>query len=142
MKKVSVIVIGLALLLIAGLAFARPWGMMGPNAAVTAEQQKFFDETKDLRKQVHDKRFELRELYRTPNADKAKIDALESEVAAIRTQLQDKARELNVAGGRGFGGYSENCPNYYQGAGPGSCGTCPQEGNRRGRGMMQGRMMM
>lgn len=138
MKKVFVIVVGLSIFLFAALAFARPFGMMGgmmgPNAELSADQQKFFDATKDLRKSMHDKRFEMMELYRNPNADKSKIDALEKEISSIRDKMQEKAKELNVT--PGFCGIQGDCPNNGEnpGFGPGNC-------QQRGPGTMQGRMM-
>ena len=65
MRKVFFGIIGLSLLLLAAVAFARPWDM-GQNAGnISAEQKQFFDATKDLRKEMHGKRFELMELSRT-----------------------------------------------------------------------------
>jgi|MudIll2142460700_1097286.scaffolds.fasta_scaffold52807_2 hypothetical protein len=103
MKKVMIGIIGMSLLLVAAAAFARPGGMgmhMGPNADLSCEQQQFFDATTELRKEMHAKRFELRELYRT-NADQAKIDSLQSDIDAIRAKIQDKAKELNITSGPG-----------------------------------------
>lgn len=107
MKKVLIGIIGLSLLL-AAVAFARPWGA-GPDSNLTAEQQKFFDSTRDLRKEMHDKRFQLMELYRS-NADQAKIDAIENDIEAIRAQIQAKAQELGTGYGPGAcAGQGNNC---------------------------------
>ncbi len=103
MKKAMIGIIGLSLLLVAAAALARPGGMekgLGPNANLTPEQQQFFDATAELRKEMHAKRFELMELYRT-DADEAKIDALQSDIEAIRAKIQDKAKELNITAGPG-----------------------------------------
>lgn len=106
MRKVFIGVIGLTFLLIAAAAFAHPRGMAYCNPEqVSAEQQKFFDETKEMRKAVHDKKFELMEAYRTPKPDEKKIDDLEKEIAGIREKIQAKAKELGIA--PGFG----NCGN-------------------------------
>lgn len=40
-------------LLVAAVAFARPWDMM-TDRSFTPEQQRFFAETRDLRKEIHD----------------------------------------------------------------------------------------
>jgi hypothetical protein len=103
MKKVLIGIIGVSLLFVAAAAYARPGGMgrgMGPNGELSPERQQFFDATKDLRKEMHEKRFDLRELYRT-NADQAEIDALRAEIDAIRARIQDKAKELNITAGPG-----------------------------------------
>ena len=72
----------------------------GRNVSLSVEQQQFFDATKELRKEMHEKRFELMELYRT-SAEQAKIDALESEIDAIRIRIQDKAKDMNITSGTG-----------------------------------------
>ena len=128
MKKVMIGIFGMSLLLVAVAAFARPGGMgtgMGLNADLSSEQQQFFDATAELRKEMHAKRFELMELYRS-NADQAKIDSLQSDINAIRAKIQDKAKELNITSGPGvcegqgadcFTGKSKGCN------GNGPCGS-------------------
>lgn len=139
MKKMFLGIMGLSILLLAAVAFARPWGM-GPNAgSISAEQKQFFDATKDLRKEMHGKRFELMELYRT-GADQAKIDALESEVEALRAKIQAKAQEFGIAGGPGAcGNQGANC-NLGQGGGQGfGCngnGPCANQQANAGCGKM------
>lgn len=146
MKKVLIAVIGLTLLFISAAAFARPGGMMRCNTEITAEQQKLFDETKDLRKEMHDKRFELMEAYRVQNPDEQKISALEKEIDITREKMQNKAKELGITTGFGnCGNQGQNCQN------PGfndsadnshsPCGNCNQNRSQKGCGMMQGRMM-
>ena len=137
MKKIFIGVIGLTLLLIAAVAFAHPRGMMeGKSGQVSAEQQKFFDETRELRKAMHDKRFELMEAYRTAEPDEKKIDGLEKEIAGIKEKIQAKAKELGVTTGPGA------CGNPGMGCqGAGQCGNCNQSGPRNCPGPMQGRMM-
>ncbi|MBI5639653.1 MAG: hypothetical protein HZA17_04425 [Nitrospirae bacterium] len=142
MKKVLIIAGVISMFLFAAIAFARPWGMgmTGQNTPVTAEQQQFFEATKELRQQMHDKRFEMMELYRTQLPDTAGIAALEGEIEALRTQIQAKAKEFNIAGGPGLCGNPADCRNSDVSAG---CGDCMQNRGRQGRGMgmMQGRMM-
>lgn len=133
MKKLYVAVIVLTLLMLTAISFAKPWGMR-QNTAISAEQQKFFDETRQMRKEMHDKRFELMELYRTPEADKSKIEGLEKEMTDLRTKMQEKARELKIASG--YDSRSRwNCPD------DAGCGDCRQKGSFRERGLRQGRMM-
>lgn len=105
MKKIYALVVALSVLMVAVIAFAGPRGPLAAGQSYTAEQQKFFDETRSLRKELHDKRFELMELYRTPDADKARIDLLEKDIAANRIKIQEKAAELNLTPG------FENCRN-------------------------------
>jgi Skp family chaperone for outer membrane proteins len=101
MKKVLIGIIGLSLLFVSAAAFACPGEMgMGRTANLSAEQQQFFHETKDLRKEMHEKKFELRELYLT-NADQAKIDALQTDIEALRAKIQDKAKDLKITSGPG-----------------------------------------
>jgi len=138
------IVIALTFLFAATVAFARPWGFKGPNTQITAEQQQFFDQTKELRKQMHDKRFELMEVYRNPNADSVKIAELENEINTLRAKIQEKAKELKVAQGYGYCGSASqgsNCPGYENNTGQGLCGNCRQDGQLRGCGNTRGRMM-
>jgi len=101
LKKAMIGIIGMSLLLVAAAAFARPGNMgMGPNPDLSIEQQQFFAATAELRKEMHTKRFELMELYRT-NAEQSKIDSLQSDIDAIRAKIQDKAKELNITSGPG-----------------------------------------
>jgi len=127
MKKTFLGIMGLSLLLLAAIAFARPVGM-GPTAGnISPEQKQFFNATKDLRKEMHDKRFDLMELYRT-GTDQAKIDALESEVEALRAKIQAKAKEFGVEGGLGAcGNQGANC-SVGQGCGKGQAGNCDGNG--------------
>ena len=127
MKKIFVGIMGVSLLLLPAVAFAHPGGM-GPNAGnISAEQKQFFDATKDLRKEMHNKRFELMELSRT-GTDQTKIDALESEVEALRAKIQAKAQEFGIAGGPGaFGNRGANC-NKGQGRGMGQGMNCDGSG--------------
>lgn len=119
MRNILIGILGLSLLLLAAVAFARPGGIGPISENISAEQKQFFDATKALRREMHDKRFELMELYRS-GADQSKIDALESEVDALRAKVQGKAAEFGIAGGPGACGYSgENC-NMSQGRGQGS----------------------
>jgi hypothetical protein len=144
MKKVFIGVIGLTFLLIAAAAFAHPWGMMGGKTGqISAEQQKFFNETKEMRKAMHDKKFELMEAYKTQTPDEQKIEGLEKEIAGIREKIQDKAKELGVTTGSGnCGNPGMNCQKLSMTDGPGF-GQCGNYQNRPRNccGPMQGRMM-
>lgn len=129
MKKLLIIITGLTLLFISAAAFARPGGMIRGNDQITAEQQKLFNETKDLRKELHDKRFELMEAYMAQNPDEQKISVLEKEIDSLRAKMQDKAKTLGVTAGFGnCGNQGMNCqnPGFNESAGNSPCGNCNQ----------------
>ncbi len=89
---------------------------------LTALKQKFIDTTYEVRSAMMVKHQELRMLMETSDPDRAKIDALAEDVTDLRTQMQAKridfqlaakkiAPELNgfAMGGRGgFGGKGNN----------------------------------
>jgi TolA-binding protein len=104
MKKIIVGVMALTLLLITAAAFARPWGPGMKDVATSVEQQKFFDETRELRKAMHDKKFELREAYRAQTPDEQKIAKLEKELSDMREKIRSRAEELGIGPGEGFRG--------------------------------------
>lgn len=131
MKKILVGIMGVSLLLLTAVAFARQGGMGSDAGIISAEQKQFFDATRDLRKEMHEKRFELMELYRS-GAEQAKIDALESAVEALRAKIQAKAAEFGITGGPGAcGSQGANC-NTVQGHGQGiGCGGNGPCGNQQ-----------
>jgi hypothetical protein len=140
MKKILIGVMVLSILLVTAAAFARPWGgPAGKTKGISAEQQKFFDETLELRKEMHDIRFELREAYRAPNPDEQKIAALENEIVIIREQIRSKADEFGVE--KDFG-YGSKCGVNASGfcCNESETGNCYQNRPRGGCGMMQGRI--
>jgi hypothetical protein len=82
----------------------------GPGAYLSTESgKKFFAETADLRRQIHDKMFDLREAYVTGNEEAA--NAIEQEIDALQEQIAKKAKEAGIDTnslgygpmGRGFG---------------------------------------
>lgn len=144
MKKGYIALAIAALLIISAVAFARPGGMMS-GRSFTAEQQQFFAETRDLRKEMQDARFELRELYRSPERDQTKIDALTAKIESLRGRIQEKAKAAGIEAGCGTcADPNPDCPNPGMQGGKGrGCGSCgpDQASNRcgKGRGMMMGR---
>jgi Spy/CpxP family protein refolding chaperone len=116
-------------------------GMMGHGMCLmnlTPEQagqafdmrQKFMNDTAGLRKQMLVQRAELRELWKAKDPDKAKIEAKQKEMNAVRDQLQAKATAFklemrkqfpDMAGGPGMGA----CPKM---AGGKAQGACPMMG--------------
>jgi len=96
---------------------------------LTALKQKFIDETYETRSAMMVKHQEMRMLMETSAPDRAKIDALAEAVTKLRTQMQTKRIDFQLAakkiapeltgfgmGGRGgFGGNGNN-------------GDCPRKG--------------
>ena len=78
------------------------WG----NGEASEEFNKVLDETADLRKSMHDKRFEWMEAVRA--GDTAKAEILEAEVIKLRQELADKFSAVQgdspgYGGGPGYG---------------------------------------
>ena len=82
----------------------------GPGAYLSTESgKKFFADTADLRRQIHDKMFNLREAHMTGNEEAA--NAIEQEIDALQEQIAKKAKEAGIDTnslgygpmGRGFG---------------------------------------
>jgi len=78
----------------------------------------FFEETKELRKEIVVKRSELDALMRQDNPDEKKVAKLTGELFDLRSSMEEKA-------GKTF----EDGPRYGYGPGPGS-GNCSRRGNR------------
>jgi Spy/CpxP family protein refolding chaperone len=130
MKRLIVLLAVLAVVATVGLAAAhgpgwgpgaRGWGMgpgwmmgvgpgymmgWGPGACFGpyGYDQKFLEETRDLRKQLHDKRFEYFEALRDPKATPENIEKLEKEIFELQQKLFAKAPR-----------------DAYRGFGPGGC---------------------
>jgi len=102
MKKFFVGLMELTFLLIAVAAFAQSQGMPGGNTGqMSSEQQQFLQETKALRQQKHTIRCELQAASQTATPDQQKIAGLKNELAAVKGQIQAKAKELGVTPGSG-----------------------------------------
>jgi len=141
MKKVLAVTAVLTVLTLGAVAFAHGpgWGyghmmgpgygpMMGPGYGygpgacggpaacfgTDEESQKFFEETADLRKELHEKRFEYMETLRTPGADRKKLAGLEKEIRELQEKIWEKAPRgvygMGYGMGRGFrGGAGYGC---------------------------------
>lgn len=84
----------------------RGWG----PGALSEEDQKLFNETADLRRDLHEKKFDFREAWRA--GDKEKAEAIEKEIEALQEKLSAKlGPEFGGKYGRGYG----------RGFGPGQC---------------------
>lgn len=73
-----------------------------------AEHEAFFEETKDIRKNIAVKRAEINALYANEAADPAQIQDLRSELV----DLQDELRKIATDKGVAIGG-PWNCPGPY-----------------------------
>ncbi len=68
------------------------------------EGQKFLNETVDLRKDMHDKKFELREALRDPDTTLATVTKLEREIQSIKETIREKAPQTAQKRIGGYGG--------------------------------------
>lgn len=85
-------------------------GMMGgntgydcPGAALSGRDtanaelnQKYFDETAQLRKQMHDLRFEYNEAYRNPQTTREVLTSLEQKMNDLRNQMYEISEKLRA----------------------------------------------
>ena len=76
--------------------------MRGWGAPTTGADQKFLDETADLRKEIHEKRFEYFEARRNPGTTTETLTDLEREIGELQEKLYAKAPRTGYGG---FGGY-------------------------------------
>lgn len=92
-------------------------------------QKKFYDETAQLRKDLWNKRNELRNLLDETNPDVEKAKTVQNEISNIRTNLSEKRVEFeiekrkiapDVRFGRGYG-YRNDFSRGRGGYGPGAC---------------------
>ena len=75
-----------------GPGMMRGPGMMGPGYyGQGVDCQNFFDETADLRKDFHNKKFEYMETIRNPKANPESITKLQNELNEIRGKVLSKA---------------------------------------------------
>lgn len=83
----------------------------GPGAGKFAIEdeagQKFLEETYDLRREMHDKKFEYREALRNPDTKLETITKLEREMQGIKEKIREKApleAQKRIGGYGGYGG--------------------------------------
>lgn len=132
-------IIAIAMVLAAGMAFtssnafARGYGhgpghgmrggqmmagycQQGSNVAVynSAQYQKFFEQTQELRASLRADHGELQALMAGTNPDPDKVRTLIETISKKETQLSDQARANNISfgrmGSRGTRGGGYNCP--------------------------------
>jgi len=83
-------------------------GMMGWSDSGYYYDQKFLDETRELRKKLHDKRFEYFEALRDPETTPETLTKLEKEIHELQEKIYEKAPRPRYGGymmGPGFGGH-------------------------------------
>ena len=78
----------------------RMMGKGGPDGYEAGK--KFLDETADMRRELHDKKFEYFEATRDPETSHEKITKLEKEIYEIQSKVREKAPR---SAGGGYGGY-------------------------------------
>jgi hypothetical protein len=66
-------------------------GRMGWGGQGYGTDQKFLDETADLRKELHEKRFEYMEAGRDPKTTNDTIAKLEKEIYGLQEKIREKA---------------------------------------------------
>jgi hypothetical protein len=125
MKKLVVTVTVVTLLAIGFAAYAHGpggWGgsnmgpgygygpqMMGPGYSGHMRgsrggfDRKFFDETADLRREMHNKRFEYSEAIRNPESDSETITKLENEIRDLQDQIHAKSPRRGYGRTGGYG---------------------------------------
>lgn len=100
-----------------------------------ALRDRFYNETRDLRYDMAQKRLEMRKLFMDPKTDDATLLAKQKEMSALRQKLQDKMAQMMIEGRKIL------TPEQLQkldraGMGPGGMGF-----GMMGHGMMDGGMM-
>ena len=72
-------------------------GMMGDMLGYGSEeeQQKFLDDTTDLRREMHNKKFEISEALRNPDTKRATLLKLQKEMLEIKVKMYEKAIKIN-----------------------------------------------
>ena len=148
-NTLTAIGIVLAIVLVGGWAFAHGPGGKGGHGEtgccggsysnlspeqkekLQAQQQKFSEDTAELRRELSQKRLELRSLWIDPKADPEKIKAKHREVFELQRRLQEKALEHKLA-------IRELLPEEGIGQGPWGHGYGMGSGSHHGRGHMGG----
>ncbi len=87
-----------------GRTFGGPANGVPPIPNLTAEQsaqiqglrEGFLKENESLRKELYEKRSELRNFWQSPNPDQAAVAAKRTELTGLQSQLQEKAASLRL----------------------------------------------
>jgi zinc resistance-associated protein len=107
-----------------GPGYGHMRGYYGPNrydnlsqedaAKLQQSQDKFFDQTRELRNSIRDKQFALNDEFQKPEPDRAKVVDLQKQLSQLESQFDQKALEHqlelrkefpkdNFAYGQGYG---------------------------------------
>ncbi|MFH0780687.1 MAG: hypothetical protein V2B20_01890 [Pseudomonadota bacterium] len=70
---------------------------VGRNGWTSEQNQKYLDDTVELRKAMHDKRFEYREALRNPKTTRQQLSMMEKEMIDLRDKIYDKAPQNQEA---------------------------------------------
>ena len=124
MKKALITISVVSILAVGALAFAHGtggWGgghmmgpgygnhmmgnghMMGQMGGGGPQDQKFLDDTADLRKELHNKKFEYFETVRSNDAKPEMISKMEKDIFDIQQKIRDKSPRSTDGGYRGLG---------------------------------------
>lgn len=68
-------------------------GMMWDYGYGVERHQRFLDDTADLRKELHSKRFDYFEAIRNPETKRETIIKLEREIQELQRKIYEKARQ-------------------------------------------------
>jgi Spy/CpxP family protein refolding chaperone len=98
---------------------------------------QYFDDTRDLREQIHQKRLELRSELAKENPDKSRALDLQKAVSGLRSDMDQKRLEQRLELKKEFPELAEN--GFGGGYGKGRGWGMRQGGSGRGYGMQQGR---
>ena len=132
MKRLAVVLAVVSILAVGAMAFAHGtggWGgnygghmgpgygshmmgqgfsgsMMGWGGRNSGPDQEFLEETRELRREMHNKRFEYFEASRNPDTTRGDLVKLEKEIGELQEKMYEKSPRKGFVGG---------------GAGPGHC---------------------
>jgi Spy/CpxP family protein refolding chaperone len=108
-KKIVMMSLVLAVVLVASMALAGPWGGrfygMGPmvpnltpeqSQKVLSLQQAHLEKITPIQQDLFAKKMELRSLWLSQNPDQAKINALQKEIFELVDQLQQESSNLRA----------------------------------------------
>jgi len=79
------------------------YGHIGPMMGGYGYDQKFLDETADLRKELNDKRFEYFEALRNPETTPDRIATLEKEIYELQSKIYEKSPRTGLMAPAGYG---------------------------------------
>ncbi len=77
--------------------------MMGWGGRGSGPDQKFLEETTELRREMHNKRFEYFEVSRNSNTTRGDLAKLETEIGELQEKLYEKSPRKGFGGDSGYG---------------------------------------